>query len=450
VSRLAGWVWYAVEMSRDLQHQGLDRRAFLAAAGLAVASPWGAAGRAAAAAPGAKGADRVFGVGIIGMGKRAFELIGPLLNRADCRVVGICDVDGSRRAAGEKIVEEHAAKKGGGSAAGCRSYVDYREMLSAAGLDAVVIATPDHWHVNQVLDAAKAKKDIYCEKPLTLVLEEGRRMIRAVRKYDVVFQTGSQQRTEYEHRFVSACEAVRNGRLGRLFHVYVGVGLPSKPCDLPGEKEEPGLDWDRWLGPAPARAYHSELSPRGVHRHYPNWRLYREYSGGMMTDFGAHNFDIAQWALDADDGGPVEVIPPADAKAEYGCRLVYPSGLEVIHGGPAGVTFVGEKGTLHVWRDKTVAIPEEVGKPLREREKPLPRKKSHLDDWFDCMRSRQKCICDVEVGARSNACAQLCNLAYWHRRKLKWDPRAWEFPGDAEANRWMDYERRKGYEMPNV
>ncbi len=448
-----------------------DRRGFLAASGLlaggamlgtlpaferaalAVPQPTGGGGGGGGGGAGG-GGGKVFGVGIIGMGKRAFEMLGPLMNRADCRVVGICDVDGSRRAEGVKRVTEQAKKAGGGGGGAtteCRSWVDYREMLAIKGLDAVVIASPDHWHVNQVIDAAKAKKDIYCEKPLTFCLEEGRRMIRAVRKYDVVFQTGSQQRTEFDHRFVAACEAIRNGRLGKLFHVYVGVGLPSKPCDLGEEKMEPGLDWDRWLGPAPQRPYHPELSPRGVHGHYPNWRLYSEYSGGMMTDFGAHNFDIAQWALDMDESGPIEVIPPADPKAEYGCRLVYASGLEIIHGGPAGVTFVGEKGTLHVWRDRTVCTPADLMKaPLSDKEKPLPRHKSHLDNWFDCLRSRQRPICDVEVGARSNACAHLCNLAYWHKRKLKWDPRAWEFPGDAEANRWLDYERRKGYEMPAI
>lgn len=414
----------------------LTRRSFVAA---------GAAGvfLAPSALLGRLGMNDQIGIGFIGMGKRAFEILGPVLGRSDCRVTAVCDVDTTRRDAAKKRVD---GKYGNSD---CGAFNDHRELLSRKDVDAVVICTPDHWHVNQVLDACAAKKDIYCEKPLTLTLREGQLMIDAVRKNERVFQTGSQQRTEFGQNFAKACEYVRSGRIGQLQAVHVGVGTSSKWCDLKEEEAEPGLDWDRWLGPAPMRGYNAVLSPRGVINHYPNWRLYREYSGGMMTDFGAHNFDIAQWGMGMDESGPVEVILPRDENAQHGAKLVYANGVEVFHGGPDGVTFVGSRGQIHVWRDRLSSIDDRILKePLKDGDVRLPRAKSHLDDWFDCMRSRARCICDVEVGARSIACAHLCNAAYWGKRNLKWDPAAWRFVGDESANReLLDRERRKGYEV---
>lgn len=419
----------------------LTRRSFLAASGAAAvplfipASAWGKPGR-----PGPN--DRI-GLGLIGVGKRGMELIGPFLDRADLKVLAVCDVDTTRRENAKTVVN----KKYGNS--DCKAFVDYHELLAMKGIDAVFIGTPDHWHAAQIIDACKLKKDIYSEKPLTLNLREGQLVIQAARKYGVVFQTGSQQRTEYNHQFVAACEHVRNGHIGKVLTVHVGVGVSSKPCDLPEEPVENGLDWDRWLGPAPKRPYNSVLSPRGVHNHYPNWRLYKEYSGGMMTDFGAHNFDIAQWGLGMDTSGPVEIIPPSDPKAEYGCKLVYANGVEMFHGGPFGITFTGESGVIHVFRDRYQSIGDDIiKKPIKDGELKLPRAKNHIDNWVECIRSRGTPICDVEVGARSIACAHLCNLAYWHRKALKWDPDKWEFIGDPEANGWLDYRRRAGYELP--
>lgn len=386
------------------------------------------------------GPNSRIGVGLIGCGKRLFEMLGPIMAHPSLQVVAVCDVDTTRR--------EHAAalvNKASGNT-DCRSFVRDTDLLAMPGVDAVVIATPDHWHLNQVLSAALARKDIYCEKPLTLTLLEGKMMIEACRRAGVVFQTGSQQRTEYGHRFVEACDYVRGGRIGRLLTVHVGVPGPSVPCDLPEEPLEPGLDWDRWLGPAPLRPYNSTLSPRGIHTHYPKWREYREYSGGGMTDFGAHNFDIAQWGMNTDHTGPVRVVPPKNEQAMTGAKLVYADGVEVIHGGPFGTTFTGTSGIISVFRDYIASIPEKILKePLGNADKSLPRAKNHLEDWVACMKSRSRCICDVEVGARSIACAHLCNLVYWHRRPLDWDPAAWEFPGDAQANSWRDYERRAGY-----
>ncbi len=423
------------------------RREFVVSAAAGLAAPAVFAG----AVRRVRANDRI-AIGLIGCGKRMFEIVGPLLNHPDLQVIAVCDVDTTRRQRCLKIVNDHYAKQGSsGGNGGCRELVVYQDMLGDTSLDAVVIGTPDHWHANPVLDAAAAGKDIYCEKPLTLTLREGKLMMDAVRKHDRVFQTGSQQRTEYEHRFVTACELVRDGRIGKVLTVHVGVADPPIACDLGEEAMEPGLDWDRWLGPAPKRPYHSDLSPRGVHGHYPVWRKYWEYSGGYLADMGAHHFDIAQWGLSRDDSGPVRVEPPKDGKAVRGATLVYADGVRVVHGGPGGTTFIGTHGVIAVDRNRLGSVPENlISDPLPENAKRLPRHSSHIQDWVDCMRSRQRCICDVEVGARSAAVCQLLNLAYRERRALAWDPKKWEFVREADGAALMDCERRAAFDLPRV
>ncbi|MBN1419211.1 MAG: Gfo/Idh/MocA family oxidoreductase, partial [Planctomycetes bacterium] len=318
-------------------------------------------------------------------------------------------------------------------------------------IDAVCIATPDHWHAIPIIEACKAGKDVYCEKPLTLTILEAKRCIDAVRKHERVFQTGSQQRSSVFGPFRLACEIIRSGRLGKIRTVTVGVGGPSRWCDLGEEAMEPGLDWDLWLGQAPKRPYHSVLSPRGVHNHFPAWRSYREYSGGGLTDMGAHHFDIAQWALDMDTSGPVKVIPPANPKAGTGCKLVYPNGVEMTHGGPGGCVFTGEKGKLRIDRGHLKSDPEEIAKtPIGEKDVHLYTSPGHHRDWIDCIRSRKRPICDVEIGARSVTVCHLTNLGYWYGRELRWDPETWGFVGDDEANAWRDRERRKPWDLPSV
>lgn len=388
--------------------------------------------------------DRI-ALALIGMGIQNRFHLSAFLNNPGVRILAVCDVDATRRDDAKSRVDAHYGDSG------CAAYNDHRDVLARSDIDAVVIATPDHWHAIQVIDAARAGKDIYCEKPLCHTIHEARAIMDAVRKHGRVLQTGSQQRTEHEGRFRRAVEIIRSGRLGTLLTVHVGVGASSVPCDLPGEPMEPGLDWDRWLGPAPLRPYNSILSPRGVNSHYPDWRLYREYSGGMMTDWGAHHFDIVQWALDADASGPVEIIPPRDEKATHGAKLVYASGVEVYHGGPPyGIIFNGANGSLFVSRDSLSSH------PARIVEEPLPLDpdarldpiSDHRQNWLDCIRFREFPVCHEEIGARSVTVCHLANLAYWRRRPLKWDPQKWEFPGDAEANTWRDYQRRSGYELP--
>jgi predicted dehydrogenase len=393
------------------------------------------------AAPGQKGPNERITMGFIGNGTQGRGLLGNFLNQADTQVLAVCDVDTTRREHSGKTVNEFYRAKGNTDSKACAEYKEFQELIARPDIDAVVIAAPDHWHAYIAIAACNAGKDVYCEKPLSLTIHEARAMVNAARKNNRVFQTGSMQRSSSEFR--KACELVRNGRIGKVKQVIVDVGGPSRPCDLGEEPMEPGLNWDRWLGPAPERPYNSVLSPRGVHQHFPDWRNYREYSGGMMTDWGAHHFDIAQWGLGMDESGPVEIIPPEDPKATKGLRYLYANGVEVLHGDSGGVLFIGTEGKILVNRGKFEATPDSIGKePLAANAIRLYKSDNHGKDFLDCMRSRKKPICDVEVGCRSVTVCHLGNLAYWNHRRLRWDPANERFLGDDEANQWLDRPKR--------
>ena len=379
-------------------------------------------------------------MGFIGMGTQNRYLLTRFLGK-DTQVVAVCDVDTTRRESAKQMVEDAYAKKTLAGYKGCAVYSDFRELLARKDIDAVCIASPDHWHAIHVVMAAKAKKDIYCEKPLSLTIPEARAMVKAVRKHKRVLQTGSMQRSSPE--FYKACMLVRNGRIGKIQQVIVDVGPSSKWCDLPEEAMEPGLNWDLWLGPAPVRGYNSILSPRGIPKDFPAWRNFREYSGGGMTDWGAHHFDIAQWGLGMDDSGPVQIVPPEDPKAQTGVRFIYANGVQVIHGKSGGVLFVGSDGQIFVNRGKFKITPEGLDKdPIPENGVQLYKSTDHYQDFLNCVKSRNKPICDVEIGCRSVTVCHLGNLAYWYRRTLHWDPVKERFTGDAEANTWLARQRR--------
>ena len=358
-------------------------------------------------------------LGFIGLGVQGRGLMDGFLRQEGTQVVAVCDVDTNRREEGGRIVDAYYAQQTDRpQGKGCWKFEDFRALLARPEIDAVVIATPDHWHALIAIAAAQAGKDIYCEKPLSKSVHESRAMVKAVRKHHRVLQVGSMQRSMREFRV--ACELVRNGLLGKIDRVEVTVGGPAVPCDLPGETMEPGLNWDLWLGPAAARPYSSVLCPRGVHTHYPNWRHYREFGGGSVTDFGAHHFDIAQWGLGRDESGPLEIIPPADWQtAQNGVRMRYDDGVVLLHApGKNDVTFFGQDGVVQVDRGRiSVTIGgksvEKGEMPLRdqldriEREfLPNPKVKlyrssDHLKDWLTAIKSRKPPICDVEIGART-------------------------------------------------
>lgn len=387
-------------------------------------------------------------IAFIGYGRRAYVVMAHALKQADVRIVAVCEVEGTRLAKAKEVVEKaYAEETKSGSYKGCKTYVDYREMLEKEELDAVIIMTPDHLHTHQSLAAIKRKLDVYCEKPLTRTIAEGRMLVNAVKQNNIIFQTGSQQRSEFGNRFRTAVEMIWAGRIGDLKTVRIGVGGPPVPCDLPTQPTPENLNWDLWLGPAPMRGYHEELCPKGLHNHFPAFRKYEEYAGGQLADMGAHHFDIAQWAMGMDASGPIAIEPPA--KGETGLKLIYANGVEVIHGGPSGCTFEGTKGTIRVDRSVLQSTPEEILKtPLAEGDRRVMPSKDHLRNWLDCIKSRTEPICSVETGHRTASVCHLANIGYKLRRKLTWDPAKEEFAGDAEAQALTSRKPRNGWEYP--
>jgi predicted dehydrogenase len=416
-----------------MSNQRISRRRFVAGAlASAVAGPTILTHAAHASRRSAN--DRI-NLGVIGAGMRGRELMRGFVRKDGVQIVAISEIETQRRETERHFVEAaYAERSGKGTYKGCQAYGDFLDLLARTDLDAVVVATPDHWHAIPAVMAAESGRDIYCEKPLALTIGQGRAMVRAAAENNIVFQTGSQQRSEYGGKFRYACELVRNGYIGELKTIRIGVGAPPVPCDLPGELPPPGTDWERWLGPAALRGYSEVLCPKGIHTHYPAFRKYREYAGGGLADMGAHHFDIAQWALDMDTSGPVSIEPP-EGEATTGLKFTYANGVVMYHGGKSGCTFEGSEGTIYVDRGKLESTPEEI---VRQRIGPgevhLPVTGDHGQNWIDCMRSRTQPICPAEVGHRSATVCHLANLGYQLRRPLRWDPDRERFLDDDEAN----------------
>ncbi len=390
-------------------------------------------------------------VGLIGMGKRMHQLVASVSRYSDTRMVAVCDVVDARVEDGADQVRQAYAKQSR-EVVDVEKFDDFRDLLAMDGLDAVVIGTPDHWHAIQSILAAKAGKHIYCEKPLTRTIAEGRAVVEAARENGITYQTGSQQRTEFGGRFRQAVEYVRNGRIGQLKKIYIGVGGPPKPCDLPEEELPAGINWDMWLGPAPERGFNEILCPIGIHKHFPRWRDYREYAGGPLADIGAHHFDIAQWAMKMDGSGPVSVITPEDPGTGQGLRFEYANGVEMIHGPKdperRGCHFIGTKGSLFVDRRKiesdTAGILETPLGKNDERLRVIGN--NHQRNWLDCITSGAKPVADVEIGHRTNTLCMLANIGYQLGRSLKWDPKTEMFDGDDEANSLIKQKDRTVWE----
>ncbi|MCH2124603.1 MAG: Gfo/Idh/MocA family oxidoreductase [Pirellulaceae bacterium] len=385
--------------------------------------------------------DRI-NLALIGNGMMGRGHLNRFLQFGDVQLVAVCELEPERRATGQQRVETHYSQNRKGAYRGCDVFSDFREVLARDDIDAVVIATPDHWHAIPCIQAAKAKKDIYCEKPLTLTIGEGRKIVDAVKTNKVVFQTGSQQRSEFNNRFRLAVELVRNGRIGEIQTVRVNVGGPAIACDLPEEELPPGLDWNAWIGPAAFRGYNQILCPQGVHKHFPAFRRYREFASGPLGDMGAHHFDIAQWALNMDRSGPVKIEPPDD-NARSGLKFTYANGIEMHHGGSADCTLEGTEGTIHVSRGSLKSDPEKiVQEPLGTDAWTAYPSSNHARNWIDCIRSREETICPAEIGQRSAAICHLANIGYWLRRPLEWDPETEQFVNDEEADQWLLREPR--------
>ena len=443
-----------------------SRRQFVKVAAASVAAPFILPSRvwSAETAP----SERLT-LGFIGVGKMNSGHLNSFLGRTEVQIVAVCDVDTNRRENAKKTVEERYSKNQDTNFKGCEAFADFRKLLARKDIDAVVIATPDHWHAIIAIAALNAGKDVYCEKPLTHNIHEALTLIDAVRSNKRILQTGSQQRSSKEFRV--ACELVRNGVIGKIQRVETAFGSPAKPNANPEEPMEPGLDWDMWCGPAPLVPYSSVLSPRGVHNHFPAWRMTREFGGGMITDWGAHHIDIAQWGLGEDEHGPVEIIAPEKFEdAKDGAKLIYASGIPLIHnGGSFGVSFFGDSGEVHVNRGKFKlvlggkVVHEFLGKEtqgtsldrevaLAERENladakvKLYNSKNHHEDWLNSIKTREKPICDVAIGASTVISCHLMNQAYYHGGTLKWNPEKHVFLGDSDP-KWLTRDYRGDWKV---
>lgn len=403
------------------------------------------------------------GMGFIGMGKQSGGLLGNFLGQG-VKVLGVCDVDTTRR----ENALANAKKKANG--AECKAYTDFRELLARTDIDAVCIATPDHWHAVQTIAALNAGKDVYCEKPLTHNTHEAIEVMKAVEANKRVLQTGSMQRSSKEFRI--AAELVRNGVIGRLMHVEVSFGDPGKPCDLKEEEMEKGLDWNFWCGPAPLRGYSSVLAPRGVHGHFPHWRTYKEYGGGMVCDWGAHHIDIANWGIGADDSGPIEAQPPAKQGDMRGARLIYDKGIYVEHKNGFGVHFYGTEGEVQVnrgkftftrngelisqWVDKDKdkdrnSLEYQVAKAekefLKDAKIKLYKSSNHPTDFLDCMRTRTKPNTNEQVGGRTAIACHLMNQSYYNHATLKWDPIKLQLKDGGGDPKWLTRDYRSPWKV---
>ncbi len=451
--------------NRNGRNAPFTRRSFLKGAALAAAGaamgPNIVPGRALGLAGAAPASERIT-IGVIGTGVMCMRTHLPnLLNMADTQVVAVCDVDGVRLdEAQERVNEFYAEENEVPDYEGCDAYGDFRDVLARDDIDAVLIATPDHWHAIPAIMAAKAGKDIYCEKPLTLTIDEGKAMVREIRRYGRVFQTGSQLRSESGVK--RACELVRNGRIGKLKQVNVNPGgwpMPQPAHVLPAEPTPDRLDWDMWLGQATWRPYSSELAPEWGHDGWAKWRLYQEFGGGNTTDFGTHDFDKAQWAMDMDRSGPVRVVPAGVEDNEY-MLFYYDNGVVMQYGGardgdgePLGgraQEFIGTAGRIVVTGGSLRATdpPEIEDEPLRPDDERLYENESHWRDWIECIKTRRDPICDVEIGHRSVTICHLANIAYWLGRPIEWDPQAETFKGnDTAAEKYMSRAMRSPWSL---
>ena len=400
-------------------------------------------------------------MGSIGVGGMGTNNMRAFLSQSDVQVVAVCDVVKASNEYGHwykngwqgpwfgreparKIVEDHYARKTqSGKFKGCDAYIDFRKVIARDDIDAVCITTPDHWHAIPVIMAASTGKAIYCEKPLSLTIAEGRAMATAVQRYGVIFQTGTQRRSNQQFRFV--CELVRNGRIGRLKKIITSIGANNKEAPPKDWKPMPvpeWLDYEMWLGPAPWAPYHKD-------RCLYTFRFGLDYCGGQTTNLGAHFIDVAQWANGTDRTGPIEIEDlggeyPADGffttvtKVHYRAR--YANGVELTcktdPGGP--MRFEGTEGWIQLKGGKLTSQPESLkSSVIGPNEIHLYKSNDHHRNFVDCIKEHRETAAPIEVGHRSTSICNLGNIAMTLKRKLRWDPQIERFKNDDEANRML-------------
>jgi len=454
-----------------MSQHGVSRRGFVKAA---------AAGAAAFAAPaivpssvfGALAPSNRIQVGAIGVGRisREHDLPG-ILQHAVARVVAVCDLDAKRLAEGQQLVEAHYRKKGETSP-GVLSFHDYRELLARGEVDAVVVSTPDHWHAKPAIDAALAGKDVYLQKPASLTVAEGRLMSDVMHRTGRIFQLGTQQRSTEQFRV--ACELVRNGRIGEVRKVQIGLPVDPSGDEEPEMPLPKGLDYDMWLG-STRWVYYTEkrVHPQGDYSR-PGWLRCEQFGAGMITGWGVHHVDIAHWGMGTEYTGPVEITANAefpkrglwDVHGPFRVEARYANGAAVSISDqyPNGIRFEGTEGWIFVTRgayaatasdpvarDKSAEAlsasdPRILTSPIGPDGVHLARSTEHHGNWLESIRSRQAPISPAEVGHRSTSACLVSHVAMRLGRKLTWDPQRERFRNDDEANAMLSRPQRPPWE----
>ncbi len=426
-----------------LSKKQIRRRTFLGSAAAVAAAPW-LIPQSVLAAGDRPGANERITLGVIGMGVRGNQHLNNIPPAGQVAAICDCDLPNTTEA-----LKTHQAK--------WQVYQDYRKLLERKDIDAVIVCPTDPHHVLASMLACQAGKDVYCEKPLSVYVSEGRALVKAARKYHRVVQTGTQQRTMQMDRF--ACELVRDGGIGKVKWVEcVNFRGPDPYPGFPAAPIPAGLDWDLWMGPTPQRPYNNKI-------HKDWWGQWRDYAGNMITFLGAHAFDMVQYALGTDQTGPVELWPVEEVKNGR-LHFRYANGVEVrmtfadekppYRGPRNGAVFVGEKCKIEINRNKFTTNPRDFVKNPPPPESaaawigPGWIARGHVQNWLECIKSRGTPNADVEIGHRTATICHLCNITRQLGRRLHWDPEQETFVGDDEANRLLDRPRRKGWELPDV
>ncbi|MFV0446459.1 MAG: Gfo/Idh/MocA family protein [Planctomycetaceae bacterium] len=459
-----------------------SRRQFLkqgtTAAAAAALMPYWFSTQRTLADDAAKSPNERLRLGCIGTGDRWKQIFKGASNFFT--TLAVCDVDANHAAEGLQNANDKNAKAGF-QGQHVDVYEDYQKILDRPDIDAVTIVTPDHWHSKIAIEAMQAGKDVYCEKPLTLTINEGKQICKVARETGRVFQVGTQQRTEMGQRFVGAIAILRAGRIGEIKKVTCNIGGVS-PCDpIPVAAVPEGLNWEKWQGQTPLKDFRFRESGRwGNTRCHYEFRWWYEYSGGKMTDWGAHHVDIASWALGMGDSGPKTVegimaqhpvplqdgMPTEDDRynvaTKFDVQAMYPNGVEmhIVSDSPEGngILFEGTDGSFHVSRGDMKDIVGTAVADVLGKKNPLPEdalekvygKKipgSHMENFVNCIGDRSLPISDVFSHHRAMTTCHLANIAIRLGRKLNWDPVAEQIVGDEAANHWLGREQRKGYEI---
>jgi len=438
-------------MTRTNPPAGITRRKFIKTAGISLMAPAILPRRLFTQTP----PSETMLLGVIGTGRQGQEDMKELIYRgleSGARVAAVCDIDTHRLEDAQWLAEKiYAAELGKANYKGIDTYRDFRELLARPEIDGVLIVSPDFWHALHGIAAAKAGKDIYLEKPLTYSITEGRKLVETVRQSNRVLQVGSQQRSAVYFRM--ACEAARNQRIGKL--QTIRVWLPEDqgtgdPAEMPVPKN---LDYDFWLGPAPQAPFSQDRVHPQMGYERPGWLQIGSYCHGMITGWGSHMTDIAQWGNGSDDTGPVEIAAKAEfpdrglfnVHTTFEAEALYTNGVRLIMetGDPPGVRFEGDRGWIFVSRDEITASDTAILRPeAGEKEIRLYQSSNHMKNFLECMRTRKEPVARVEVAHRSNTICILAHIAMKLGRKLRWNPQAERFLDDDEANSRLDYPHR--------